>query len=118
MTLVALIDEFLPCLPYFHIPNGEKRDESVAVKLKRMGVRPGPWDLCFPTLFYFIEMKVPGASLTDEQVAFRDTLSLAGYEFGVYTDPREALAELERRVRGSGHNPYGFPSKLSRAVTG
>lgn len=73
-------------LPFWHTPNGGKREQvrrqrrdgswatfsPEAVKLKRMGVLAGVLDLSFmlPGRMGFLELKLPGESLTDEQVDF------------------------------------------------
>jgi len=59
----------------FHIPNGGHRHVSVAMRLKRQGVKKGVWDLNLPVPSGFnhglwIEMKAGKNKLTPEQVDF------------------------------------------------
>jgi len=67
-----------PELKYcFHIPNGEKRHISVGVKLKKMGVKRGPWDIFFALARHgfsglFIEFKKDESSkLSEHQIEFK-----------------------------------------------
>lgn len=85
-----------PLDPYvFAIPNGGKRHIGVALKLKKEGVKSGVWDtfISIPTRFYhgfYIEFKVPGGKLTDNQAAFAHSMTDKGYLCHVYTDASEA----------------------------
>ena len=68
----------------FHIPNGGKRNIREAVKLKRMGVRPGVPDLFLSIArggFHglWIEMKTPKGQLSKEQRRMMGRLESQGY---------------------------------------
>lgn len=99
MKLVALLDEFLPDLLYWHTPNGEERYGAIAVALKRMGVKPGVPDLFFPTMRLFVEMKAPNGLLSEDQLYVKGLLELVGYRVDVYTSARAAFDDIERRAR-------------------
>jgi len=95
----------------FHIPNGEERDKRVAAKLKAMGVLCGVSDLVFlwkeidesegETRKYlralFLELKLPGKTATDAQIAFGLAARVTGADYAVARSIDEALDELRRR---------------------
>jgi len=95
----------------WHTPNGELRDKRAAAKLKAMGVLPGVSDLVFLWKQYwedsegshtapgilFLELKLPGKTATDEQVAFGLAVQLAGADYRVVKSIDEALFELKSR---------------------
>lgn len=59
---------------FWHIPNGEHRDEITGAKLKRMGVLEGVPDfelLCSDGRSRFIELKREGGRLTFSQSEFQ-----------------------------------------------
>jgi len=94
-----------------HIPNGELRDKRSAAKLKAMGVLPGASDLLFLWKKYwedsegshtapgilFLELKLPGKTATEEQIAFGLAVRLAGADYAVARSIEQALAELRTR---------------------
>jgi hypothetical protein len=79
-----------PGLVYWHTPNGSKlggaRTNSgvplAAIRLKKMGLRPGVSDLVFlyRGKFFALELKSPGQRPTETQDAFMDAVNNAdGY---------------------------------------
>ena len=57
-----------PRVMIFAIPNGEKRNISVAKRLKAEGVMPGVPDLFIPEWLLWVEMKrAKGGRLSDDQ---------------------------------------------------
>lgn len=83
----------------FAIPNGGARHPVVAGKLKAEGVMPGVWDLflAVPVAEYggcFIETKVQGRKLTDEQIAFRSE-NEKDYGFFVYRTVTEFITGVK-----------------------
>lgn len=82
-----------------HIPNGEKRDKVTAARLKRMGLKPGVWDVHCPAVVLggkhglYIEFKSSTGSATKEQVAFRKALEPL-YEFSVCRSWVEAASAV------------------------
>jgi hypothetical protein len=65
-----------PGVMYFHVPNGEERNKSIAAKLKAMGTLPGVADLIFiwcdhaRIKILFLELKRRNKPLSPEQYAF------------------------------------------------
>ena len=88
---------------YFHVPNGEERRDSVAAKLKAMGVLRGVSDLLFvwcdkdaprgphgglPLRVLFLELKRRGHTPTPEQWAFSEAIR----ECGAFYDCADSVA--------------------------
>jgi len=78
-TFIKWIRLNYPDLTVFHIPNGEYRDILTSVKLKRMGVLPGVFDLYCMDYHLFIEFKQSKKNtnveerLTNSQKRFMET---------------------------------------------
>ena len=88
-----------PELYWSAIPNGGKRNISVAVKLKREGVRRGTPDLyvMLPDgKIAWLELKVKGGSLSLEQRAFRDVCNRLGHHWAVAKSLDEVIAFLQK----------------------
>ncbi len=87
----------------FAVPNGGKRHVSVAVKLKREGVKAGVWDVFLPSpqpggnglAGIWIEFKTGRNKLTDSQKQFRDGLGET-CEFAVCYSVDEGLEAVEK----------------------
>ena len=67
----------------YHIPNGGKRDAAEAAHLKRQGVKAGVPDIHLPVArggfnSLYIELKVEGNTITDNQERWLRELSKAG----------------------------------------
>jgi len=107
MLKLCLRDDVLK----WHTPNGEIRDKRAAAKLKAMGVLPGVSDLIFLWKRYwedsegshtapgilFLELKLPGRTMTDAQIAFKLAVLMTGAECAVARSIDEAIAELGKR---------------------
>ena len=74
--------------PYRINPKSGARYSVEGQKLKRMGVRPGVWDYLLPCPRWYgnelhtglwIEMKAPGAKLSEEQEAWRGAMLGQGF---------------------------------------
>lgn len=81
----AVVAQFLDrALPddavWFHPPNGGARHPAVAAKLKWQGVKPGVPDICITWRgrSIYVELKAKGGSLSPEQKAMHERLTLAG----------------------------------------
>lgn len=104
---ISLIDNLKyrcrPGVVYFHVANGEERDDRVAAKLKAMGVLPGVADLVFVWLgearlqLLFLELKRRGAKLEPEQRTFADRIRAAGADYDMADNIDTALDILSRR---------------------
>jgi hypothetical protein len=84
----------------FHIPNGGSRNIVEAVKLKRMGVRRGVWDVFvnLPSKNYcglWIEFKSGKNKLTKEQEIFLESIKNNRQMHAVCYDLPEAIAVLK-----------------------
>jgi hypothetical protein len=86
-----------PDLLIFHVPSGEPRDVTVAMKLKRMGVVPGVADFLMftPTHAIAIEMKDDDGRQSDPQKRFQKQWEACG---NVYEIAR-SLKEFQDIVR-------------------
>ncbi len=83
----------------YAIPNGGKRERSVAAKLQAEGVKPGVSDLCLPVSRngkhgLYIEMKVKPNKPTEEQLCWLADLDSFGYRAVVCYSADEAIAEI------------------------
>jgi hypothetical protein len=108
-----------PEVVWHHVPNGELRDKDVAAKLKAMGVKPGSADLEFfwkslaenqPRIL-FLELKLPGRTLSESQVAFCVKAKAIGAEYLVATSVDEALAILKERGLLREDRPVNRPAE-------
>jgi hypothetical protein len=83
----------------FAIPNGGKRSKREASRLKAEGVRSGVLDLFLPVardnyFGFWLEFKVEGNTLSDEQEIVASENKRDGYKVEVYRDPQIALNDL------------------------
>ena len=88
-----------------HIPNGGTRDPVEAAHLKRQGVRSGVPDLHLPVprggyASLYIEMKRPGGSLSQNQRWWLSRLEDEGNRAVVCYGWEEAVAEIEKYLKG------------------
>jgi VRR-NUC domain len=79
-----------------HLPFGEHRNIITAVRLKRMGVRPGWPDFVFvgPGRIVFLELKRKGGRVSEEQRDVFDHLELCGFAVYVKDNVKDAIALL------------------------
>lgn len=85
-TWIRLNQSRYPLLAHaYHTPNGGHRDIKTAAKFKAMGVKRGVWDIFVPAPApgLWVEMKYGTGKLTVEQAAWRECLSIYGYQFEV-----------------------------------
>lgn len=90
-------------IPVFHIPNGGYRHKSVAVDMKRLGVKAGVPDLCIPLAKggyhgLYIEMKRSNftpSKLTEQQRAWIQLLKKNGYAAFVCAGADNAIKCIE-----------------------
>lgn len=83
----------------FAIPNGGVRNAVTAMKLRAEGVRPGVPDLFVPALKLWLEVKKPKTGrLAKHQVAWRDYLRDAGYEWAEVRTADDARIAVARAV--------------------
>lgn len=82
----------------FHVPNGEKRDARTAVKLKRMGVRPGvaDWLLFTPKGAVAIELKDAEGEQQPSQLVFQRQWEACGHEYVIVRSLEEFVAVVRR----------------------
>jgi len=85
----------------FHIVNEGKRSPAEGARLKRMGMRSGVPDLCFPIKSacgkyssLFIEMKNENGHLSESQIAFIKTLRESGNRVVMCRTSKKALFRL------------------------
>ena len=86
-----------PDVFWFPIPNGGFRSIGVAMKLKREGVRRGPSDMVFVLpqgRTAWLELKVKGGSLSDDQKLFRNVCLTNGHHWAVAKNLNEAIEFL------------------------
>lgn len=99
----------------FHCPNGGSRNPREALKLKRMGVKPGvpDWILPLPRngkQGFAIEFKSRRGVVTKEQRAYLTFLEFQGWQVHVLRDAREAIIALDLYLGGDGRT-VTFPSR-------
>jgi hypothetical protein len=80
------------------IPNGGRRDQREAVRLKAEGVKPGVSDLLLPLrrggyAGLWLEMKAPGKRPTKDQAEWLERMNAAGYH-ATWCDDWEAAAQV------------------------
>lgn len=83
---------------FTHVPNGERRDQVTAARLKRMGVTPG-----FPDLLFlgpagevcWIELKAKRGRLSEAQAAIAARLVAAGHGYLCSADYRDIIETLK-----------------------
>jgi hypothetical protein len=81
-----------------HIPSGEYRAKATGGRLKRMGLKPGIFDLLLIDPFgvhYWLELKRARQGRTSaDQKAFRQHLELAGVPHAICAGFDAAVAQL------------------------
>lgn len=90
-----------PDLLFFAVPNGGSRHLLEAVKLKRMGTRPGVADLSFVLpggRAAFIELKAPKGRQSPEQKAFEADCATNNAPYAVC----RSIDEVAETLRGWG----------------
>lgn len=103
---VRLAEKQWPALRLgYHCPNGEARDKPAALKLQRMGVRPGVPDWMLPVARggyhgLALEFKRPGGQLSDEQAEFIAALLAEGWACYVLTDRGQAVKLTVAYLKG------------------
>lgn len=107
MALVQWWESQYPDIDLLHIANGELRDSNRqraamrGAKLKRMGVKKGVWDLFFPDLFLWVEMKrQEGGRLSPEQKIFKERREKAGYICIVANGWLDGMEKLKEFLKG------------------
>ena len=88
-------------IPFYHVPNGGRRNYVEAIKFKRMGVSPGVPDICIPKArkgchSLYIELKrVSGGRLSEAQLFWRKILLLEGHAWFEAKGASAAIAIIE-----------------------
>jgi hypothetical protein len=91
-----------PDLLFWHTPNGEKRDIIIALKLKRMGVRPGVPDFFIPKFKLFIEFKRnKRQKLTTEQKEVKEKLQEYNYKYIILYNFKDSVEILTSYLTSS-----------------
>jgi VRR-NUC domain len=93
-----------PDITIWHCPNGGKREDAEAAKLKRMGVLAGVLDLQLmippsypiPSRTAFWECKTPKGRLSDEQKDFIKQIERCGHTWAIVRSIEDARAELRK----------------------
>lgn len=110
MALISWADNYLTRKKYpelkwlFHAANGGKRHIATAVKLKKMGVRAGVFDLCLPISrngyhALWIELKYGKNKPTKEQLEFMAWQEVEGAKCVVCWDWQDAKVEIENYLK-------------------
>ena len=88
-----------PAWEWTHLPLGEKRHIGTAVRLKRMGARPGWPDFLFAgpnAKLVWLELKRRGNKLSEAQEQIKTHLCDCGFDYLVTDNIDEAVAWLRR----------------------
>ena len=122
-NFLARMEGRYPAFAYVkHTPNGEKRDIITAARLKRMGVRPGVWDIEFiypnqgefegVTAYWYhgiaIEMKSKLGALSPDQRRWQEHYRQNEWATYVCHDWTEAARLLIRWVGGNPDDVEGL----------
>ena len=91
-------------IPVVHIPNEGKRSAAYALRMKRMGLRPGFPDLFIPLARgnyhgLFIEMKYGDGRVSSDQKDWLELLSREGYRAAVCRGFDAAIKEITAYMR-------------------
>lgn len=107
LAFVQWWEKDYPQYELIHIPNGGLRDSNKkraairGAKLKKMGVKKGVWDLFFPDLFLWVEMKrQKGGRLTPEQKLFQQRREAAGYVCLVAYGWHDGMEKVKAFLKG------------------
>ena len=101
---------------WWHTPNGEKRDQRTAAKLRAMGVLPGVADFLFimPNgQAAFLELKSATGALSGDQEQFRFRVRQNGCGYATARTLDEAVVILERWLAAYGLQPR---ARLTRRI--
>lgn len=87
---------------FFAVPNGGWRNEVVAAKLKKEGVRAGVSDLIlvFKGAVYFVELKTDKGKQSPFQKIFQQDVERLGYKYLLWRsidDCTDFFASIERK---------------------
>lgn len=90
-------------VPYFAIPNGEKRGPKAQRLFKKLGGKPGVPDLCIPVakggyFGLYIEMKCGSNKQTDNQLRWQTILIEQGYKATTCWGADEAIAVIKNYI--------------------
>ena len=92
----------------YHIPNGGSRRKIEAAILKGLGVKSGVPDMCLPVprggqhgLYIELKRRKSG-KLSPEQMQWLEALATQGYTAAVCRGCDQAIAMIERYLRGEG----------------
>lgn len=82
----------------FAVPNGGKRLAREAVSFKRQGVVAGIPDMqiVFGGMVYFLELKIPGGRVSEDQAMQLSRLQMAGARVAVVHGFDQAVAQLRQ----------------------
>jgi hypothetical protein len=88
-----------PAWRYTHVPLGEHRHPATAMRLKRMGVKPGWLDFQFAgpdRQMFFLELKRRGSGrLSDAQLDMKQHLEACGFPVLVTDSVKSAVIALQ-----------------------
>lgn len=87
-------------VPFYSIPNGEKRGPKAQQLFKKLGGKPGVPDLCIPVakggyFGLYIEMKHGRNKPTDNQLRWQTILIEQGYKATTCWEADEAIAVIK-----------------------
>jgi hypothetical protein len=88
-----------PRWEWTHLPLGEKRHIGTAMRLKRMGVRPGWPDFLFAgpnAQLVWLELKRKGNKASEPQTVIEKHLRDCGFEYLITDNVNDAVAFLKR----------------------
>ena len=89
----------------FHITNGGYRNKAEAMKLKRMGVRPGVADIYCMHLHLFIELKTTEGRVSKSQYDFKLECDKTGHSWEVVHGLIE-LIKIFKKYRNKRYKHY------------
>lgn len=100
-TVINYLSLFFPCVLVAVSPAaGFRMTPGMAMKMVAMGYQKGTPDLLLleprGTFFgFFLEIKAPGGSVSDDQKVYMGTASLKGYHTDTAWSAKEAIEKVE-----------------------
>jgi|SRR5579862_3876897 len=88
-------------IPFYHIPNGGRRNMLEAIKFKRMGVKAGIPDICVPVArkgyhgLYCELKRRSGGVISEQQAYWLEELRLQGYYVFVSNGADDAITKVK-----------------------
>ena len=98
-----------PDIWFFAIPNGGHRDKRIGARLKAEGVKRGVPDLYLPSLRLWVEMKIQGGRLSEDQKRWHEYLKQHGDTVLTCYGAEQAIEMFEDFIKNRGEEKEQSP---------